>query len=82
MALDGHILLGNQEFARVDGLMPVANFYPGQALRTGSLDLVVESCPEWRPRGVVVSNHTAVRQLSQNRAHTSDETFHHRAVSS
>jgi hypothetical protein len=50
MALNGHILLGNHEFAYINGLTPVANFYPGQALHPRSRDPMAESQPEQRPR--------------------------------
>ena len=48
IALGGHILLANHGFARVDGLTPIAGFYPGQALHAGSPDPTVESRPEQR----------------------------------
>ena len=46
MALGGHILLGNYEIVRADGLMPVINFYPVQAHCTGGMEPVVEPCPK------------------------------------
>jgi hypothetical protein len=49
MALDGHILLWNHEFARINGLTLVANFCPGQALYSRSLGSMAESHPERRP---------------------------------
>ena len=48
MALGGHILLGNYEIVRADGLMPVINFYPVQAHCTGGQDPMVEPRPEQR----------------------------------
>ena len=56
MALGGHILLGNHEFIRIDGLMPVAGSYPGQAPRTRNQDPVGEPCLEWHPRPLVRRN--------------------------
>jgi hypothetical protein len=50
MALNGHILLGNHEFAYINGLTPAANFYPGQALHPRSRDPMAESQPEQRHR--------------------------------
>lgn len=48
-ALNGHILLGNHEFAHINGLMLATNLYLGQALNLGSLYLGAKLCPEWCP---------------------------------
>jgi hypothetical protein len=49
MAFDGHILLRNHEFTRINGLTLVANFCPGQALYSGSLGSMAESHLERHP---------------------------------
>jgi len=48
MALGGHILWGNNEIIRTNGLMHITGFYPVQAHRVGSLDPMAEPCPKQR----------------------------------
>ena len=46
MASINHLLLGNHEVIRTNGLVPITSFYPIQANHVGSLDPAVELCPE------------------------------------